>query len=164
MSVSDQQLVNQTHHPAIYQLSRAELEDLRKRLRGMRDHERTLARQKVREPRGKAPPRGRGFPGTIEQPTRRKQVYAGALKRVNGEVSRLRKIEARHALTDSAQRALAMRKAGPEFNRPENTPTANKGPRSIPSTRNREILPGSKVGSVSQANKNAQARRDGRDG
>ena len=41
--------VRVTHHPAIYELSSEDLHEAREKLRGMRDKERTLARQKRRE-------------------------------------------------------------------------------------------------------------------
>ena len=158
----DQQLVGKSHHPAIHAHTREELEDLRKRLRGARDRERTLFHQKVRETRGKADPRGASFPGIADHPARRKQLFAQALKRVNSEISRLRQMEARAAHTGAAQRALALRKSGERFARPDNVPTANKGARSIPSKKSKSHVPGGKVGSVSQANKRAQAAKDNR--
>jgi len=51
-----------THHPEIYDLNDTDLRDIQVRLRKMRDRERTLARQKRREARGKADPRGGEFP------------------------------------------------------------------------------------------------------
>jgi hypothetical protein len=162
LSHDDQELVGKTHHPAIHQHTRAELEDLRKRLRSARDRERTLFYQKARETRGKAEPRGASFPGVADQPARRKQLFAQALKRVNSEVTRLRRMEARAALTGSAQRALALRKSGEQFARPDNTPTPGKGTRSVPSKRSKSHVSGGKVGSVSQANKRAQAAKDSR--
>lgn len=162
LSHEDQELVSKTHHPAIYDHTREDLLDLRQRLRALRDRERTLVYQKVRETRGKADPRGGSFPGLAEHPARRKQLFAQALKRVNGEVHRLQKMEARRALTASARRALALRKSGEQFVRPENEPAAHHGPRSIPNRKGRSHIPGSQIGSVSQANKRAQAARDNR--
>lgn len=163
LSHEDHEIVAKTHHPSIYELSRDELHDLRKRLRDLRDRERTLVRQKIREIRGKVEERGGSFPGTAEHPAKRKQVFANALKRLNREFSRIRKIDARQALTDAAQRALAFRKAGEEIlNRPANTPTASKGAKAKPSKRSRSHVPGSQVGSVSQATKKAQAAKDKR--
>jgi hypothetical protein len=162
LSHDDQELVGKTHHPAIHDHTHEELQDLRKRLRSARDRERTLFHQKVRETRGKAEPRGASFPGVADHPGRRKQLFAQALKRVNSEIARLRRMEARAALTGSAQRALALRKSGARYARPDNDPAAKTGPRSTPSTRRKSHVPGGKVGSVSQANKRAQAAKDNR--
>ncbi|MEA3543550.1 MAG: hypothetical protein U9R77_15735 [Pseudomonadota bacterium] len=159
LSHEDWEVVRQTHHPEIYQQSRDDLDNLRKRLRTLRSRERTKLRQTEREVRGKADPRGGSFPGNVDQPRRRKQIFAGALKRVNAEVGRLRKIEAQHALTQAARRALAMRTSGESF-LPPNSDMAHSGMRAKPSDRRRKHVTGRRIGSVSQANKNAQARRD----
>jgi hypothetical protein len=82
----ENETIRTTHHPAIYDHDVEALKALRVRLRQMRDKERTLTRQKQREVRGKAEPRGASFPGTPEQPLHRKQVFAAALKRVNKEL------------------------------------------------------------------------------
>lgn len=161
LSHEDQQLVGRTHHPAIYENTREELQDLRQRLRGLRDRERTLLHQKARESRGKTEPRGGSFPGTADHPRRRKQLFAQALRRVNGEFHRLHKMEARAALTASARRALALRKSGAQF-APENEPTAHTGTRPIPNRRGKSHVPGSQVGSVTKATQRAQAAKDNR--
>jgi hypothetical protein len=54
---------------------------------------------------------------------------------------------------------LALRRER-QFYRPETAPVPHEGIRSIPSRRRRKKLPPAKIGSVSQANKRAQARRD----
>jgi hypothetical protein len=56
---------------------------------------------------------------------------------------------------------LALRRAR-QFHRPQNDPSSHEGMRSIPNRRRNMKLPPSRVGSVSQANKRAQARRDHR--
>lgn len=97
-----------THHPLIYDLTGKELHALKLWLREQRDKARVLARQKQREMRGKAEPRGKSFPGTVEQPLKRKQIFVAALKRVNRELDRLRKLEARTAQVEVARTALAL--------------------------------------------------------
>ena len=101
-------VVRSTHHPDIYDLSRKDLADLQSRLRDMRSKARTLTRHKQREARGKSEPRGKSFPGSVEQPQRRKQIFAAALKRVKKELNRLSKLEAkaRLFLTQSEVEAL----------------------------------------------------------
>jgi len=88
LSHEEFETIRVTHHPAIYNLDGDALRALKLRLREQRDKARALARQKQREIRGKAEPRGKGFPGTVEQPLKRKQIFAGALKRVNNEIDR----------------------------------------------------------------------------
>ncbi|MEE1613430.1 hypothetical protein [Microvirga sp. CF3016] len=160
LSHEEYETIHVTHHPAIHGVGRDGLHDMKDRLRQMRDRERTLARQKRREVRGKVDPRGGSFPGTAERPLQRKQVFAGALKRVNREIGRLRKLEARAALTESARRALALRRAGEARHHPPAGDTARLGMHPAPNERaDTRIQPGT-VGSVSQATKTAQAIRD----
>ncbi|MBV8652026.1 MAG: hypothetical protein JO255_11210 [Alphaproteobacteria bacterium] len=161
LSHDEYETVRVTHHPAIYELDGKELEAVRHRLRTMRDKEGTLARQKRREARGKAGPRGGSFPGTAERPARRKQVFGAALKRINKEAHRLRSLEARVAHVDAAHRALAQR-AEKFIHHPAAGDAAHQGMKPLSSTRRRTKVSPAKIGSVSQATKVAQARRDAR--
>ena len=158
----EDETIRVTHHPAIYEHDVEGLRALRVRLRQMRDKERTLTRQKQREVRGKAEPRGGSFPGTADQPLHRKQVFAAALKRVNKELGRIHKLEARTANIEAARRALALRRAAQFVPYPAGGNTAQEGMRPIPSNRRRAKIPGGKIGRVSQATKVAQAARDAR--
>src|SRR5262252_9188642 len=97
LSHDEYEAIRPTHHPTIYEVEPAELEAIRSRLRKMRDKEQTLSRQKRREARGKSGGRGASFTGTAERPSKRKQVFAAALKRVNKELERLRNLAARTA-------------------------------------------------------------------
>jgi hypothetical protein len=162
VSFDEHEIIMQSHHPGIYDVALDDLRVLRQRLRDMRDRERTLAREKRRVARGKAAPRGGSFPGTAEQPLLRKQVFAAALKRVNAEIGRLQKLEARTAHIEAARRALAMRRAA-QF--PSRIPTGdnpNESMRPLPSQRRRTRVPPAKIGRVSQATKNRQAIHDAR--
>jgi hypothetical protein len=159
----EQEIIRDTHHPAVGELPRDTLESLRSRLRELHDKERTLARHRRREVKGKAEPRGKSFSGTAKHAIQRKQVFVAAIKRVNKELTRLRKFEARKELGEAARRALALRRAQ-QFSRPQNDPGVREGMRSIPSRRRNMKIPPSTVGRVSQANKRAQARRDARRG
>jgi hypothetical protein len=162
LSYDEYETVRVTHHPAIYDLDTEELHALRVRLRAMRNKERTLARQKSREARGKVDPRGGSFPGTAEKPARRRQVFANALKRVNKEFSRTRKLEARAAFIDAARRALELRHAGEPAHHPAAGDSADRGMRPLVSKRSRTKVDPGKIGTVSQATKRAQAARDSR--
>ena len=155
-------LVRNTHHPAIYELSEADLIDTQARLRKIRDRERTLARQKRREVRGKAEERGGSFPGTAEHPRRRKMVFSSALKRVNREIKRLRKLAARTANVEAAQRALAMHRAAKFVHHPTSKPVEGDDFQPIPSRRRRYKVPPWRIGSISQHTKTSQAIKDAR--
>ena len=163
LSHEEYEVVRVTHHPTIYGLDGTQLRATKLRLRTMRDKERTLARQKRRELRGKSEARGGSFPGTAERPSQRKQVFASALKRVNKEINRLRKLEAHAAHVEAAHRALALRRASKFVHHPAAGDTAHEGMRPLPGMRRTKVHP-AKVGSISQATKDAQARRDSRRG
>lgn len=156
------ELVGRTHHPAIYNLDSKGLREIQTQLRNERSKIRTQVRQKVREGRGKGEPRGKKFPGNTEQPTIRKQALSNALKRVNKELERQRKLEAKEAHVDAARRALALHRASKFHAAPSSDRTPSEGMQSAPSTKRRKVIPGSQIGSVSQQTKNAQAKRDNR--
>jgi hypothetical protein len=161
VSHAEYDVIRASHHPEIYVLDLSGLEKLRSRLQQMHDKERTLARAKQRERRGKAEPRGASFPGTAEQPQQRRQVFAQALKRLNKEVTRSRNLEARAANVEAARRALAIRRAA-NFGYPAAGATAGEGMIPRPSRRRAAKVSGKRIGAVSQATKAAQARRDSR--
>ena len=162
LSHDEYEIILRSHHPGIYDAQLDDLRALRQRLRDMRSRERTLARQKRRESRGKAAPRGGSFPGTAEHPWQRKQVFAAALKRVNREIDRIGKLEAKSTHVAAARRALAMFRAAQFPPRPPAGDTASEDMRPQPGQRRRTRVPPAKIGSVSQATKNAQAARDAR--
>src|SRR5262249_38521663 len=158
----EHEIILRSHHPGIYDMPLGDLKVLRQRLRGMRDKERTLMRAKRRELRGKGAPRGGSFPGTAEHPLQRKQVFAAALKRVNKEIDRMQKRGPPPARVERPPRARALRRAAQFPPRPPAGDTAGEGMRALPSQRRRTRVPPARIGSVSQATKNAQAARDAR--
>jgi hypothetical protein len=162
LSHEEYEIIRLTHHPAIYDVEAAELEALRPRLRKMRDKEGTLGRQKRREGRGKAEARGASFPGSAEHASKRKQVFAAALKRVNRELSRLHNLAVRTAHVEAAWKALALHRAANFIPYPPANAAANEGMVPKASIRRRKIVTGAKIGRVSQATKVAQAVRDAR--
>jgi len=162
LSHEEFETIRLTHHPAIYDLAGEELRALKLRLREQRDKARTLARQRQRETRGKADPRGKSFPGAVEQPLKRKQVFTAALKRVNNEIERLRKLEAHTAHVEAARAALALHRAAKFVHHPASDDTPRDGMQPRPNTRRRTKVPPSTIGSISQATKVTQAIRDSR--
>jgi hypothetical protein len=160
LSYDEHEVILRSHHPEIYDAGLNDLKALRQRLRDMRDKERTLAHENRRAARGKGTPRG--SPGAAEHRLQRKQVFAAALKRVSKEIGRMLKLEARAAHVEAARRALAMRRAAQFPPRPPTDKTASEGMRPLPNRRRRTRVPPAKIGSVSQATKNAQAARDAR--
>jgi hypothetical protein len=162
LSFEEHQLITRSHHPEIYESGLDDLKALRQQLRDLRSKTRTLALSRRREVRGKGPSRGASFPGTAEHLLQRKQVFAAALKRVNREIDRMEKLEARAQHVEAARKALAMRRAAQFHSPPLNTDKPNDGMRPLPNRRRRTSVPPSKIGSISQATKNAQAARDAR--
>jgi len=154
------EIVRASHHPALGELDRKALGEARGRLRELRSKERSLARQKARELRGKAEPRGGSFPGTAERPQERKQIFAAALKRLNRRQARLDADDAKARHVEAARRALAMRQSNPPPARPKAERTSSQSMNPIENATTGSKVAPAKVGSVSQANKNAQARRD----
>ncbi len=163
LSYDEHRIVLRSHHPDIYEAGLEGLKALRRSLRDMRDKESTLAREKRREALGKGPPRGQSLPGTAEHPLRRTQVFAAAVKRVNREIHRMESLEARTAHVEAARRALAMRRAAQFPQRPQAGDTAGQGMHPLPSRRRRTGVAPARIGSVSQATRNAQAARDARE-
>ena len=162
LSHDEHELILRSHHPEIYDAALDDLKALRQRLRDMRNKERTLARENRRAVRGKGAQRGASFPGTVEHPLQRKQVFAAALKRVSKEIGRMEKLAARTAHVEAARCALAMRRAASFPPRPAAGDTAGEGMRPSPNVRRRTTVPPARVGRVSQATKTAQAARDSR--
>ena len=162
LSYDEHGVILRTHHPDIYEAGLDDLKTLRRRLRDMRDKESTLAHAKRREALGKGPPRGQNLPGTAEHPLQRKQVFSAALKRVNREIHRMEKLEGRVAHMEAARRALAMRRAAQFPPRPQAGDTQGEGMHPLPSRRRRTHVAPARIGSISQATRNAQAARDAR--
>lgn len=148
-----------THYPAIVDADDKALAEMRKRIRDLQEKERTFVRQMRRSIRGKADARGASFPGEVERPSRRKQVWAQAAKRLNRETARRRAIAAHEEMKDAARRALALKAGSKTKGRPADQ-TAGDGMIAIESRKRRFSVNRAKVGSVSQAGKRTQARRD----
>ena len=162
MKHDELELLTRTHHPAILELEDGALSDAQQRIRTMRVKERTLVRDMRRSIRGKAKARGASFPGEVDRPSRRKQVWANALKRINGELARRHAIAAREALRESAHRAYALKNAADGRDARSPGRTSREGMAPIESKKRRTSVNRAKVGSVSQRTKNAQAAKDAR--
>lgn len=158
----DFELIRKTHHPAIYAVDQAGLVELREQLRRLRDKETTLARQKRREARGKAAPRGSGFPGTADRPMARKAALTAAVRRVAKELKRQAALAARAANVEAARRAFALMRASQFAHHPPAEATAAAEVQALPSRRRRHAVPPRQIGRVSQHTKVRQAIRDSR--
>ena len=117
--------VSRSHYPAIGELSQGELVELAKRLRDYRSKARDIARQQRREMRGKAEPRGVQPVRENAGAERKRQVLAGALKRVNRELGRFAKAEKSQG--EIGRRALELKRANRVRRHPPAGRTASLG-------------------------------------
>lgn len=155
-------LVEPTHYPAIETLGPEELRALATRLRDAHARTRDLIREGRRARRGKGEARAAAGK-EAEKATRRKQVYAAALKRVNRRFEAItaeQRREAERAAHRAALRAALARRQAQRVHHPQPGATARDGMRNAPSGKRRTVVNPGKIGSVSQQNKAAQARRD----
>jgi hypothetical protein len=152
-------LIAPSHQPAIAALPPEELRTLATRLRAEHAKLRDLIREGKRAKRGKGDARAAAH-AEAGKATRRKQVYASALKRVNSRFDELtqerRRAEHRAALKAALARRQALRAQHPSAGFGASAGMQNKA-----NAKGRNHVHGARVGSVSAQNKRAQARRDG---
>ena len=152
-------LIAPTHQPAIAALPPEELRALATRLRAEHAKLRDLIREGHRAKRGKGDARAAAN-AEAGKATRRKQVYAAALKRVNNRFDELthdrRRAEHRAALKEALARRQAQRALHPAAGFGSSNGMQSKG-----NAKSGSHVQGGRIGSVSAQNKRAQARRDG---
>jgi hypothetical protein len=155
-------LVEQSHFPALSEVSDEDLKSLVANLRERRDRARDIANRQRREMRGKAAPAGARAAGENAGSKEKVGVLAAAVQRVNREAQRRRSFTAKASLVGNAQRALEMRRASMSRNHPRPGRTAGAGMKAKPNTRRPRIAEPMEVGRVSQFVKAGQARKDAR--
>jgi len=154
--------VVRSHYPELEGLDREELTGLARWLRSQHERLRDTMRERRRIHRGKAEPRGSATESAGERSmAEKKQVFARGLKRVNVRLASLRAEEKRRRAS-AALREVLSRRGQAAVHHPDAGDTAREGMRTLPSTRRHGIVTGGRVGSVSQAGRNAQAARDSR--
>ncbi|MFN3612970.1 MAG: hypothetical protein ACK4WC_00195 [Rubrimonas sp.] len=162
LDADERALVAKTHHPEVQELADAELAALVRQVRERRDRAQDIARRRRREMRGKSAPKGAEASRDDGGSRTKLAALAAAMRRLNGEASRRKRMSTRLSMAESQRRAMEMvadRK--PEHAR-FNTRTAHEGMRVIEKTRIRRIGSAKEAGRVSQFVKNAQAKRDAR--
>ena len=152
-------LIVPTHQPAIAALPPEELRAIATRLRAEHAKLRDLIREGKRAKRGKGDARAAAH-AEAGKATRRKQVYASALKRVNSRFDELTQ-ERRRAEHRAALKAALARRQALRAQRPSAGFGASAGMQNKANAKGRNHVHGARVGSVSAQNKRAQARRDG---
>lgn len=163
LAADEYQPVARSHYPALAGLARDELLELVRWLRAQRGKFRRGVEQHRRAQRGKAEPRGGEAAPAGERGMRaKKQVFARALKRANARLDSLLAIEKRAAMRAGHAAALERRRRQPRHH-PSGGRHARPAPASIENPKAPEIIQGSTIGSISQAGREAQARRDNRE-
>ncbi len=161
LSADERELVEKSHHPMLQELPDAELANLVKLVRERRDKAQAQANQRRREMRGKGAPKGATASAADEGSKLKLAVLAMAVRRLNSEVQRRRRLAARADLADNARKALAMKRAagaakGPDFN----SRHARMGMRNIANPRGRTLVNPMERGRQRKAGAIAQAKRD----
>lgn len=151
-----------SHYPELAALAHEDLVGLARWLRGQHARARDIIRARRRVHRGKAEARGTaGETASDRGLLEKKQIFARGLKRVNARLAAIRAEAKRAEATSALQAALARRQATqPQHPGAGATPAA--GAASLPNRKRRGIITGGRVGSVSQAGRDAQAARDAR--
>ena len=164
LDADERPLVEKSHHPAVQELSDKELADLVKLVRSRRDKAQTEASRRRREMRGKGAPKG-AAPSRSDFGSRAKlDVLSMAVRRLNGEVQRRRRMAAKVSLVESARAALAKKKSasGEKADAAFNARTAHHGMRENASKRRQDLVRPRELGRQRKAAAVAQAKRDSR--
>ncbi len=148
--------VAETHYPALKEASRDRLIELAKWLRARRGRARDIIADHRRVRRGKAGERGQQTPSERGLAAK-KQVFAHALRRVNGRIAAL---AAEQRVAAKGLREALARKRITRARHPGAGRTGGEGMQDKASTRRRTRINPGRIGSVSQQGRNAQARRD----
>jgi hypothetical protein len=164
LSADEREFVEKSHHPALQELADEDLSKLVKLVRERRDKATAQSNQRRREMRRKGEPKGASPSRSDEGSQRKAAILAMAVRRLNSEVARRRRMTARVSLVESARRALAMKRASeqPGEAAPTNGRHAHQGMRNIPSRRNDSLVRPMERGRLRKAASVAQAKRDAR--
>jgi hypothetical protein len=160
LTADEFETVARSHHPAVEALEKPELIALIRRLREFRDRSTDIARQQRREMRGKADPRGARPAADNTGTTRKKQVFAQALKRANRELARREDAEKRPTMGEIGRRALALKRANARAPHHPGGRSAGQGMRATPSRRRTVTMDPREVGRVTAQTARHQAKRD----
>ncbi|TDH61954.1 hypothetical protein E2C06_14510 [Dankookia rubra] len=152
--------IRRSHFPLLEGLPRAEVHDLLHWLRARRNRARDLMRDHRRSKRGKGSA-AQPLPDADRGLAAKKQVFAGALRRVNARLDALLAEERRAANLARLRQALGRRQAAVPHH-PAGGATPDAGTRPLPNRKARPTIHGARIGSASQSVRTAQARRDAR--
>ena len=162
LSADEKELVEKSHHPAVQDLSDADLSGLVKLLRERRDKAQTEAHRRRREIRGKGAPKGAAASRADGGSQVKLAVLAMAMRRLNGEAELRRQLAARVSLVGNARKALAMKQGSSADGPALNSRTAHKGMRAVANERAPKLVRPAELGRQRKTGKVAQAKRDAR--
>lgn len=162
LSAEERILVDKSHHPDLQDLNDAELDNLVKLLRGQRDKAQTQANRRRREMRGKAAPKGTTASTKDDGSQLKVAVLAMAMRRLNNEIERRRRLTASIELIENARKALNMKQGARKDAAELNTRHAHQGLRVIENTKVGSLIRPMERGRQRAAAKVAQAKRDAR--
>ncbi|WGF86927.1 hypothetical protein [Marinivivus vitaminiproducens] len=154
--------IRRSHYPAIEQESRDDLVQLARWLRQRRARAGTILRDRRRVRRGKAPARA-GEDGQASERglSAKKQIYARALRRVNGRLQQMADARKRAGAARNLQAALERRRHR-QVHHPEAGRTAGQGLQPNENAGDTVRTDPREIGRVSQFVRDAQVRRDTR--
>jgi hypothetical protein len=155
LTITEREMVAQTHPPVLDALTKEQILALGKRLREARDRSRRIASQQQREMRGKAGPRGAAPARDNTGSQGKTEVLVNALARLAAAMRQIKKTQAAQKL----RKALDAKKAAVPHH-PGSGRTASKGMKAKDSTQRTVRVDPREVGRVSKSVKTAQAKRD----
>jgi hypothetical protein len=162
LAEDERAMIARSHYPELETLDIEAAKELAKWLRARRARARDIMHDRVRAKRGKGALRGApSEPAAAHNLADKKQVYARALKRVNGRLDLLAG-EARRAHNAARLKAALARKQATAAAHPDAGVTPGAGMAAKGTRKRPGIVQGGRIGSVSQGNKRRQAARDAR--
>lgn len=163
LTTDEWQLVQRTHHPALQDLSDADLSDISKKVRERRNRAQTEAHRQRREIRGKADPKGTKA-ATKDTGSRAKlEVLAMSMRRLNSESARRLRMQGKVQMIENMQAALERKKKSKiEKDASYNTRHAHAGMHAIENARRQSLVRPMERGRLRKAAAVSQAKRDAR--
>ena len=158
LAADEYEPIARSHYPSLANLPREELLDLVRWLRDQRGKFKGQVRRRVRSRKADAKNEA-DKPDSERGLAAKKQVFARALKRANGHLDRVLAADKRAAMHAGMRAALERKRRAPRHH-PSSGRRARGGAQPIEKPKGADIVQASTVGSISQAGRVAQARRD----
>jgi len=157
LAADEYEPIARSHYPSLASLRREELLDLVRWLRDQRGKFKGQIRRRIRH--GKAAQNEADKPAGERGLAAKKQVFTRALKRVNSQLDRVLAADKRAAMRAGMQAALERKRRAPRHH-PSSGRRTRAGVQPIENPKGADIVQPSTIGSISQAGRVAQTRRD----